>query len=112
MQVPEIRFLRVSSVIETGSLLEDDQARYLNAVAEIETELDAQGLLKTLGEIDRVWLYTAFGYPHTSCGCFEGLAFYIPENPDILSNKLTSSAVTVFSYSPVSKCFIFIRTNI
>jgi acetyl-CoA decarbonylase/synthase complex subunit beta len=34
---------------------------------------------KTLGEIDRVWLYTAFGYPHTSCGCFEGLAFYIPE---------------------------------
>lgn len=34
---------------------------------------------KSLGEIDRVWLYTAFGYPHTSCGCFEGLAFYIPE---------------------------------
>ena len=34
---------------------------------------------KTLGEVDRVWLYTAFGYPHTSCGCFEGLAFYIPE---------------------------------
>ena len=34
---------------------------------------------KTLGEIDRVWLYTAFDYPHTSCGCFEGLAFYIPE---------------------------------
>ena len=34
---------------------------------------------KSLGEIDRVWLYTAFGYPHTSCGCFEGIAFYIPE---------------------------------
>ncbi|MEM3356441.1 MAG: CO dehydrogenase/CO-methylating acetyl-CoA synthase complex subunit beta [Candidatus Bathyarchaeia archaeon] len=34
---------------------------------------------KTLGEITRVWLYTAFGYPHTSCGCFEGVAFYIPE---------------------------------
>ncbi len=34
---------------------------------------------KTLGEVDRVWLYSAFGYPHTSCGCFEGLAFYIPE---------------------------------
>jgi acetyl-CoA decarbonylase/synthase complex subunit beta len=26
-----------------------------------------------------VWLYTAFGYPHTSCGCFEAIAFYIPE---------------------------------
>ena len=34
---------------------------------------------KTLGEITRVWLYTAFGYPHTSCGCFEATAFYILE---------------------------------
>lgn len=34
---------------------------------------------RTLGDITRVWLYTAFGYPHTSCGCFEGVAFYIPE---------------------------------
>ena len=34
---------------------------------------------KSLGAISRVWLYTAFGYPHTSCGCFEGLAFYVPE---------------------------------
>ena len=34
---------------------------------------------KSLGEVTKVWLYTAFGYPHTSCGCFEGAAFYIPE---------------------------------
>ena len=34
---------------------------------------------KSLGAIKRVWLYTAFGYPHTSCGCFEAIAFYIPE---------------------------------
>ncbi len=34
---------------------------------------------KSLGEINRVWLYSAFGYPHTSCGCFEAIAFYIPE---------------------------------
>ncbi len=34
---------------------------------------------KSLGEITRVWLYSAFGSPHTSCGCFEGIAFYIPE---------------------------------
>jgi acetyl-CoA decarbonylase/synthase complex subunit beta len=32
-----------------------------------------------MGEINRVYLYSAFGYPHTSCGCFEGIAFYIPE---------------------------------
>lgn len=35
--------------------------------------------LKSGGEIQRVWLYSAFGYPHTSCGCFEAVAFYIPE---------------------------------
>ena len=34
---------------------------------------------KTLGEISHVQLYTAFGYPHTSCGCFEACAFYMPE---------------------------------
>ena len=34
---------------------------------------------KTLGAVDRVWMYTGFGYPHTSCGCFEAMAFYIPE---------------------------------
>lgn len=34
---------------------------------------------KSLGEITKVHLYTAFGYPHTSCGCFEAVAFYIPE---------------------------------
>jgi acetyl-CoA decarbonylase/synthase complex subunit beta len=34
---------------------------------------------KSLGAVNRVWLYTSFGYPHTSCGCFEGTAFYIPE---------------------------------
>ncbi|OYT52117.1 CO dehydrogenase/CO-methylating acetyl-CoA synthase complex subunit beta, partial [Candidatus Bathyarchaeota archaeon ex4484_135] len=34
---------------------------------------------KSLGAIERVWLYTAFGYPHTSCGCFEAATFYMPE---------------------------------
>ena len=34
---------------------------------------------RSLGEVNRVYLYSAFTYPHTSCGCFEGIAFYIPE---------------------------------
>ncbi len=34
---------------------------------------------KSLGAVNRVWLYAGFGYPHTSCGCFEAVAFYIPE---------------------------------
>ncbi len=34
---------------------------------------------KSLGEVTRVYLYSMFGHPHTSCGCFEAIAFYIPE---------------------------------
>lgn len=34
---------------------------------------------RSLGEVNRVYLYSAFTYPHTSCGCFEGIAFFIPE---------------------------------
>jgi len=34
---------------------------------------------RSLGEVNRIYLYSAFTYPHTSCGCFEGIAFYIPE---------------------------------
>ncbi|MEM4726327.1 MAG: CO dehydrogenase/CO-methylating acetyl-CoA synthase complex subunit beta [Nitrososphaerales archaeon] len=34
---------------------------------------------KSLGSIKQVALYTSFETPHTSCGCFEGIAFYIPE---------------------------------
>ena len=35
--------------------------------------------VRSMGEVSRVQLYSGFGYPHTSCGCFEGIAFYIPE---------------------------------
>lgn len=28
---------------------------------------------------ERFFLYSMFGKPHTSCGCFEAIAFYIPE---------------------------------
>lgn len=34
---------------------------------------------RSMGEVEQVYLYSAFGYPHTSCGCFEAIAFYIPE---------------------------------
>lgn len=34
---------------------------------------------RSLGANKRFYLYSAFGFPHTSCGCFETIAFYIPE---------------------------------
>jgi acetyl-CoA decarbonylase/synthase, CODH/ACS complex subunit beta len=34
---------------------------------------------KSLGNVERVQLYSAFGFPHTSCGCFECTTFFVPE---------------------------------
>jgi acetyl-CoA decarbonylase/synthase complex subunit beta len=34
---------------------------------------------KSLGENKRYYLYSMFELPPTSCGCFEAIAFYIPE---------------------------------
>ncbi|MFQ6076815.1 MAG: CO dehydrogenase/CO-methylating acetyl-CoA synthase complex subunit beta, partial [Candidatus Bathyarchaeia archaeon] len=57
--------------IERGDLLDPVKGEF--------SGVNAAAKEKTLGEITKVWLYTAFGYPHTSCGCFEATAFYIPE---------------------------------
>ncbi|MEM2896916.1 MAG: CO dehydrogenase/CO-methylating acetyl-CoA synthase complex subunit beta [Candidatus Bathyarchaeia archaeon] len=34
---------------------------------------------KSLGALKQISLYSMFDHPHTSCGCFEAIAFYIPE---------------------------------
>ncbi|GAH07955.1 unnamed protein product, partial [marine sediment metagenome] len=34
---------------------------------------------RSLGEIDRIFLFSGMEFPHTSCGCFEAIDFYIPE---------------------------------
>jgi acetyl-CoA decarbonylase/synthase complex subunit beta len=57
--------------IKKGELLDPEKGEFSGVNQAVKD--------KSLGEIGRVWLYTAFGYPHTSCGCFEGVAFYIPE---------------------------------
>jgi len=57
--------------IERGELLDPEKGEFSGVNEAVKK--------KSLGEITRVWLYTAFGYPHTSCGCFEAVAFYIPE---------------------------------
>jgi acetyl-CoA decarbonylase/synthase complex subunit beta len=35
--------------------------------------------VKSMGTYDRVYLHSAFEHPHTSCGCFQAIWFYIPE---------------------------------
>jgi acetyl-CoA decarbonylase/synthase complex subunit beta len=35
---------------------------------------------RSLGQYDQVYLHSAFEHPHTSCGCFQAICFYIPES--------------------------------
>jgi len=48
----QLRPRRVSAVVETDPVGRTDQPRFLNAVAEIETDLDATALLDRLLEIE------------------------------------------------------------
>ena len=56
--------------IEKGECLDPDKGEY--------TGVNESARKRSMGEVSRVYLYSAFGHPHTSCGCFEGIAFYIP----------------------------------
>jgi len=57
--------------IERGELIDQAKGEYVGVNEAVKK--------KSLGEVTKVSLYTAFGHPHTSCGCFEGVAFFIPE---------------------------------
>jgi len=57
--------------IEKGEVLDDLKGEY-GTVNEMISQ-------KTHGETEKVYLHSVFEYPHTSCGCFEAVAFYIPE---------------------------------
>ncbi|MFX1295958.1 MAG: CO dehydrogenase/CO-methylating acetyl-CoA synthase complex subunit beta [Promethearchaeota archaeon] len=58
--------------IEKGDLLDAVKGEY--------TGINIATNKKTLGEIDKVHMYTILSpYNHTSCGCFESIAFFIPE---------------------------------
>jgi acetyl-CoA decarbonylase/synthase complex subunit beta len=64
---------------EQGPVFEIKKGALIDGITGEYEEVNNVIREKSLGDIERVQLYTAFGYPHTSCGCFEGCAFYIPE---------------------------------
>jgi acetyl-CoA decarbonylase/synthase complex subunit beta len=71
---------RASSRVDPkGPVFEIDKGELVDSVKGEYSGINEVVKKKSLGEITRVCLYTTFGYPHTSCGCFEGAAFYIPE---------------------------------
>lgn len=57
--------------VKKGELLDAEKFIY-SGVNEIFQQ-------KSLGTITNVCLHSALEYPHTSCGCFQAICFYIPE---------------------------------
>ncbi len=57
--------------MEKGEVLDSEKGEYSNV-----NETIAE---KSQGTTERVYVHGVFDYPHTSCGCFEAVAFYIPE---------------------------------
>jgi acetyl-CoA decarbonylase/synthase complex subunit beta len=57
--------------ITKGEVLDDVKGEY--------SDVNAMVSEKSQGTTERVYLHSVFEYPHTSCGCFEAVAFYIPE---------------------------------
>ncbi|MHA1137500.1 MAG: CO dehydrogenase/CO-methylating acetyl-CoA synthase complex subunit beta [Candidatus Thorarchaeota archaeon] len=57
--------------IPKGEMIDEFRGEY-KGVNQAYTE-------KSLGKVNSVALYSAFEKPHTSCGCFEAIAFVIPE---------------------------------
>ena len=57
--------------IEKGECIDDLSGEY-EGINEVAASLSQ-------GEYSRIKLHSFFEYPHTSCGCFEVVGFYIPE---------------------------------
>jgi acetyl-CoA decarbonylase/synthase, CODH/ACS complex subunit beta len=62
-----------------GAIFPIEKGECLDPVKGEYSGVNESAKKRSLGEVSRVYLYSAFACPHTSCGCFEGIAFYIPE---------------------------------
>jgi len=57
--------------VEKGECLDEVRGEY--------TGVNQNAVERSLGEYESVYLHSAFDKPHTSCGCFQSICFYIPE---------------------------------
>ena len=63
--------LPLRSIIRKGVVLDAERGEYQGCNEAIAA--------MTSGQIDRIFLHSLRDHPHTSCGCFQTLAFWIPE---------------------------------
>lgn len=62
-----------------GPIQEVKKGDLVDAVRGEYTGTNQLAVEKSMGAYNRVYLHSAFEYPHTSCGCFQAIWFYIPE---------------------------------
>jgi len=62
-----------------GPLFEVPPGECYNLEAGEYEGINAMIKKRSLGEIERIYLYSGMELPHTSCGCFEAIDFFIPE---------------------------------
>ncbi|MCW4002576.1 MAG: CO dehydrogenase/CO-methylating acetyl-CoA synthase complex subunit beta [Candidatus Bathyarchaeota archaeon] len=68
-----------ASIDPKGPVFAIERGELINAEKGEFSGVNEMAKKRSMGEVTKVWLYTAFDHPHTSCGCFEAVAFYIPE---------------------------------
>ncbi len=62
-----------------GPIFEVTKGKVLDAEKGEYSDVNAMVSDRSQGMVDRVYLHSVFEHPHTSCGCFEAVAFYVPE---------------------------------
>lgn len=62
-----------------GAQFRVDKGELLDPVRYEFSGVNAIVYEKSMGANSRFYLHSAFEYPTTSCGCFQGIVFYIPE---------------------------------
>jgi acetyl-CoA decarbonylase/synthase complex subunit beta len=68
-----------SKVDPKGPIYKVPKGELINELAGEYSGINDMIKNQSLGEIDRIFLYSGLEHPHTSCGCFVAIAFYIPE---------------------------------
>src|SRR5512136_1417400 len=62
-----------------GPIFEVQKGELIDPVKGEYSGLNKEVAGRSLGQYDRMYLHSAFEHPHTSCGCFQAVLFYIPE---------------------------------
>ena len=68
-----------SRVDPKGPLFEVPPKECLNELAGEFTGINETLKKRSLGEIERIYLFSGMDFKQTSCGCVDAIDFYIPE---------------------------------